>query len=121
MIKELALGTALLFASCELFADTVIGNWIDPTPADPGYTPEYQAECRVDSVVGYSNLDLVAPTFVTNLTIPEGSLLECRVRNENTTIPEERAERYSNWTAWTAPGIGITPLDPTGVFFLQIK
>ena len=126
MIKELILGTILLFASCELLADTVFGSWTDPTLADPSYTPEnytpeYQAECRVDGMDVVNYADLVAPTFTVNLTIPEDSLLECRVRNENTLIPEGRAERYSNWTAWTAPGIGIAPLDPTGVFFLQIK
>lgn len=92
---------------------SVSGTWTDPTPSGPGYSPQYDAEHRVNGGAVTPIGNLPTPNFSTAITANEGDTIEVRVRNRNQ--QNEAVSAWSSWFAATAPVVPVTPLDPTGV------
>jgi hypothetical protein len=91
---------------------TVTGSWTDTTPTGPEYSPVYHAECRVNAVEVYSNVNLASPLFTTVLTYLPTDVLDCRVKNVNTL-----GDVHGPWSAWVEGIRAVTP-DATSNFIL---
>ena len=119
-MKRLPVALLALTLTPMAFADTIVGKMVDPTTPSAAYVPTYQAQCQVDGVGVYEDLNLAAPEFTAlSITVPAGATLRCRMNNTNTVVPSYPIE--GNYTAWYSPTEATNPADLTSPVFIIVK
>lgn len=112
-MKALVLAVILALATVTAQAATygLQGSWTDPTVVQSGYiyTPNYDAEVRVNGGAATSINNLGVSAFTATVTASPGDTIEARVRAKNIAPDPDLVGAWSPWAAATAPQLPTAP------------
>ena len=111
-MKNVVLGIFALFvviASVPALADsyTLTASCTDPTTPDPGYTPVYNFEYRVNGGTSTPVNNQATCAMSASVTAAAADTIDVRAQAYNTQGPIAGA--WSNWVSATAPYQAVTP------------